>query len=382
MRILIVGAGIAGLTLAALLKQRGIVPMVIDKKPNLTDADHMLGIYPNGSRVLHGLGLMDEFMSRSVSSDTHVICKGDGSIIHQLPLAKAFAPYGSNRACSRTALIDVLLDGCADVPIYAGTVVNSIKQTNQVVNVELSNGSHVECDLVVGADGTHSQVRELILTPQEVSHFDTGWGGWMWCSDDSHLQPNTVMEFWGRGNMLGIYPAENKHWIFAIAPRDNSKMSVYPELRSDLRQAYFELARSYPVVFEHIPVEEDGNISYWPLQDVRANHWCKKRVVLLGDAAAGFMPTSDLGAVIAMESAAVLADELSRADAKHLDWALYLFQRRRRARVLIAQDNARKVTKQMFVTSMIGAYLRDYRLKKYSLSAFAERLKKIFQLPI
>lgn len=382
MRILIVGAGIAGLTLAALLKQRGFTPTIIDKQHDLLHTGHMLGIYPLGNRILYGLGLMEEFLDRSVPSDHYIMCNGNGDIMHQFSLKKTFAPYGHNRSITRGTFIDVLLQGCSDLDFMLGVEVTSITQNEDIAEVTLSDGSEFECDLVVGADGVRSQVRSLVFTPEEYHYFETGWGGWVWWTDDPKLTPGTAMEFWGSGHMLGIYPTEYKFGAFAISPTQKDKMIPYPGLRSDIRQALSDLIQPYPVVFEQIPLDDNSNMCYWPLTDVRSDNWYKKHVVLMGDAAVGFLPTSDAGASMAMESAAVLADELTRTDAHYLNWALLLYQKRRKPRVEAAQDDSRSLAKHMFVKSAMSSKIRNFILRKQSIENISESIEKIFQTPI
>ncbi|ASQ46040.1 FAD-dependent oxidoreductase [Legionella clemsonensis] len=108
----------------------------------------------------------------------------------------------------------------------------------------------------------------------------------------------------------------------------------------------------------------------------------KDRVVLLGDAAAGFLPTAGIGASMAMESAAVLAEELSRTDRTYLHWALSLYQKRRQKRVEKAQNDSRQLAKYMFVKSEVWAKLRNKLLKYYSIKNMAKGIDKSFQEPI
>ena len=382
MRILIVGAGVAGLTLAALLRQRGYDPTIIDKQNDILQTGYMLGIYPLGNRILYGLGLMEEFLDRSVPSDNYIMCNGKGDIIHQFSLKQTFAPYGHNRSITRGTFIDVLLHGCNDLPLYLGVEITSIEQKGDIVEVTFHDGTQHEYDLVVGADGLRSQIRNLIFTPEEYHYFETGWGGWVWWTDDPKLTPGTAMEFWGSGHMLGIYPTEYKFGAFAISPTQKNKTVPYAGLRSDIRQALSDLIQRYPVVFEQIPLDNNSNMIYWPLTDVRSNNWYKKRVVLIGDAAVGFLPTSDAGASMAMESAAALADELTRTDTYHLDWSLLLYQKRRKPRVEAAQDDSRSLAKHMFVKSAVSSSIRNYMLRQHSLKSISESIDKIFQIPI
>jgi 2-polyprenyl-6-methoxyphenol hydroxylase-like FAD-dependent oxidoreductase len=118
-----------------------------------------------------------------------------------------------------------------------------------------------------------------------------------------------------------------------------------------------------------VPVEEflagfpDGDTPFrWRMADVRAPHWVRGRVALVGDAAAAFLPTAGIGASMALESAAVLADELSRTDGHYLPNALELYERRRRRRVQAAQNQSRRLARMMFVRSSALARVRNRAL--------------------
>ena len=78
MRILIVGAGIGGMTLAALLDRRGERPDLVERAPDLEHAGYMLGLYSLGYRVLRGLGLYERFAAASVPADEYEVFDGDG----------------------------------------------------------------------------------------------------------------------------------------------------------------------------------------------------------------------------------------------------------------------------------------------------------------
>jgi 2-polyprenyl-6-methoxyphenol hydroxylase-like FAD-dependent oxidoreductase len=95
---------------------------------------------------------------------------------------------------------------------------------------------------------------------------------------------------------------------------------------------------------------------------------------LLGDSAAAFLPTAGIGASMALESSAVLADELSRSDTRSVPLALQLFVQRRRARVIAAQEDSRRLAKLMFVKSPALAALRNQAMRLYSIEMFAKNI--------
>jgi 2-polyprenyl-6-methoxyphenol hydroxylase-like FAD-dependent oxidoreductase len=105
-------------------------------------------------------------------------------------------------------------------------------------------------------------------------------------------------------------------------------------------------------------------------------------LVLLGDAAADFLPNADIGASIAMESAAVLAGELSHSDTGYLEQALGLFVKRRRHRVERTQEDSRRLARTVFVKSATVAQIRDLVTHCYSIDGLAGSIAQAFEEPI
>ena len=129
-------------------------------------------------------------------------------------------------------------------------------------------------------------------------------------------------------------------------------------------------------------LRDDEALYLWRMSDVRAPHWVDGRVALVGDAAAGFLPTAGIGASMALESAAVLADELSRSDAGHLPNALDLYVKRRSQRVLAAQDQSRWLARLVFVRSPLLASLRNRALRMVSLRRMVGPIYRQLTTPI
>ena len=107
----------------------------------------------------------------------------------------------------------------------------------------------------------------------------------------------------------------------------------------------------------------DSDLYLWRMADVRARQWVRGRVVLVGDAAAAFLPTAGIGASMALESAAVLADELSRTSTQYLPDALALYERRRRRRVEATQNQSRRLARLMFLRSPRLCAVRNRALR-------------------
>jgi 2-polyprenyl-6-methoxyphenol hydroxylase-like FAD-dependent oxidoreductase len=216
MRVLIVGAGIGGLTLAALLRRWDIEPDVIDRAPSFDHAGYMLGLYPLGSRILHGLGAFGAFVAASEPMDYYAVANGKGEVINRYDLGVISERFGPIRQLSRGELLGVLAASAGLPPVRMGVGIAAIEQHGGEVLARTSDGEARRYDLVVGADGIHSTVRRLVFGESAI--FDTGWGGWVWWAGHALASHDTVTEYWGAGRFLGVYPTKQRIGIVACAP--------------------------------------------------------------------------------------------------------------------------------------------------------------------
>jgi len=376
-RTLIIGAGVAGLTLAALMRQRGEEPVVIERESSISNKGYMLGLYPMGARVLHGLGLHAQYLERSSSMMHYRIGNGKGKIIREYSLAAVAQRYGPIQGISRGELIGLLLEGVGDLHIRYGTTVTALRQQDELVEVAFSDGSAADFDLVVAADGLHSATRQMVLDEKEYAYRSTGWGGWVFWIEPGDTSPDTYTEYWGAGKFLGLYPVKGHLGVFIGGPS-----TVAQEMGMEKFIRYVVEGFERPVLPGQAIQPGSGDPFFWDFHDCRASLWRKGRVALLGDAATGFIPTAGVGATMAMESAAALSDELSRTGAQHVEQALDLYEKRHRKRVEAAQENSRNLGKMMFVKSSPLAWERNQLLKFYSVEELVREIAKIADEPI
>ncbi|QBR84149.1 FAD-dependent monooxygenase [Legionella israelensis] len=382
MRILIVGAGIAGLSLTVLLRQRGLNPTLIEKSESFGSAGYMLGLYPTGANVLRSLNGYKSYLDVSVAGKGYEAYNDKSQLLKQFSFAPMIEGYGPYQLVTRYDLLDVIYQTCKDLRVRFNTQISSLTQTEHEVKVVFSDQSQADFDLVVGADGLHSQIRSFILKDNEYHYFHTGWGGWVWW-DNNHVVPeNTIQEFWGKGVFLGMYPVRGKTGMIAAVDSPSAETALKGRSRKEyIIERFSEICKSRPEVFAELP-SDDQSVFFWPLSDQRATKWHKGRVVLLGDAATAFLPTAGIGATMALESAAVLNDILSRTGVEFVQQALDLFEKRRRTRVERAQNDSRRLAKLMFVSFSWGVWIRDFFTRMMSVKSLMKGIMKGFNEPI
>lgn len=333
LRTLIVGAGVAGLTLSALVRQRGETPVVIEREPSLASTGYMLGLYPIGVRVR--LGLYDRYRAESVCMRRYRIGNRKGKIVRSYSLQKITQRFGPIQGISRGELIELIRTRSEGLPIHFETTVAALEQHDEEVEVTFDDGSSSRFDVVVAADGLHSDLRSMMLAEHEYAYRDTGWGGWVFWADPESAPQDTYTEYWGAGRFLGLYPVKNQLGIFLGGPVTTVKEMGFEQFAEQVED---EFQRSAPAG-QALQDRPDDSF-FWNFHDCRLQQWHRGRVVLLGDAAVGFLPTAGVGASMAMESAAVLSDVLSRTSVGR---GLALYEKRHRQRVERAQKSSRQM---------------------------------------
>ncbi len=378
MRILVIGAGVAGTALAAMLEGRGHHIKIIERSTDFSKSGYALSLWPLGSRVLIGLGAIEAFRKVAQPLETYHLKNGVGEQINTYDLRALIAPHGDTGTLSRKDLLTLLRHRIVNTPIIMGRSITQLNHLPLETEVTFDDGSVEYFDLVVGADGIHSKTRYLIAG--DVPVHETGWGGWVWWAPHGTVPVTDVTEYWGAGRFLGLYPTADQICVFAGGPTSKISQEIAGR-RQHVLDHFAALNPTLPSVFDALPFD-DQDIFFWKLDDVRSPIWSKGRVVLLGDAATAFLPTAGLGASMALESAAILADELLRVEAKNIPRALSLYEKRHRHRVEHAQTESRHLAKTMLINSTPLAIARDLLMKHYSVENFVAGIMKSLDEPI
>lgn len=378
MRVLVVGAGIAGLSFAGLLKRQGFTSIKIIEKQtveNFNSTGYMIGLVPAGGQILNMLGLHDSYVKNSLAVNEYGMYGADGKRLNHFSL-DVISKYGTYQSISRPRLIDLLLLAC-NTPVY-GTTVTAIKQQDEESEVTFSDGTKEIYDLVVVADGIHSITRDIVFGAKNRTYRQTGWAGWAWFGETPAALGTTYREYWGINSFVGLYPVEdNKVGIFLGGKKGDIQKAghatVAVQAARELKSTDFDFASLLE------PLKGDSDPFFWDFHDCRTKEWVKGNVVLLGDAADGFMPTAGIGAAMAMDSASALADQIARGDPGHVNVALQLYEKRQKKRVIDAQNTSRTLGNLMFVKNPAMAWLRNQIARVVSVDSFLNNIKKMVE---
>lgn len=358
MDVLVVGAGVAGLTLAAKLGQQGVQAAVVERG-DAEQGGYAIGLYPLGSSVLRGLGSYDRLVERSLPVSRYELRDRKDRVLQAVDMSVLTGSVGPMLMVDRSELLALLEEGCTSAEVQRGTTVTALRQTGDAVEVDFDHGGTGRFDIVVGCDGVSSRVRELAFGAPPG--FDSGWLLWTWWAQPNHFGRDVVNEWWGAGWFFGAYPSPGRVMCAAGGPE---RTVGHGDIDAgNLRQLLGELAAAEPGVDGAIADLHDAHA--WPMRDVRSRSWVEGRIALCGDAAAGFLPTAGVGASNAMRAAAGLADELSRAGPATVPLALELYEKRCRKVVERNQTDSRRLARAMFVGSPALAWARDRIARRY-----------------
>ncbi|WP_145397152.1 FAD-dependent oxidoreductase [Paracoccus sulfuroxidans] len=318
----VIGAGIAGLTVACALAQRGAEVTVLERAPALTEVGAGLQISPNAVRVFEALGLGAALDAVSLRSTGVVLRDSAGRLVSHLHMAR-HRPEDRFYLTHRARLIDVL----AEAARAAGV---------QVLLGQDATPESVADGLLIGADGVKSVLRPVLNGPE--TPFFTGQTAWraLISDDDSAAVPQVFM---GPGRHLVSYPLKNGlRNIVAVVERPDwlDEGWSQPGDPAELRAAFARFGG--PVSGWLSQIDE---VSVWGLfRHPVAQHWQDGRRVILGDAAHPTLPFLAQGAVMAIEDAWVLAACLDETPDQAQALSRYQSLRQERCQRIVEAANA------------------------------------------
>ncbi|MGH2352566.1 MAG: FAD-dependent oxidoreductase [Chloroflexota bacterium] len=374
--VLVVGAGVAGITLAQLLRADGLHPVLVERATPDAHPGYMIALVPLVDPVLDRLGVWDAYREQSVEFRRYRLRDSRGRVIREYPIGELLNRFGEYRGLDRGSLLRVLASTGGNVS-HETTVV-ALDQDAETVRATLRHGSvqtTAEFDLVVAADGLHSSTRGLILRPDQVSTVDTKWGGWVaWIEADA--EQDLGEETWGAGFFIGTYPVKDRLGVIVGGDREDTawgRDAFIAGIRQQITTPSPRVERSLAAVAETL------DPYFWSLTDCRSAAWSVGRVLLLGDAAAGFLPTAGIGAGMAMESAWVLSEHLRGVSAADLPRVLTAYEQAQRPRVEAAQDNSRRLAGLMLRRSGLVARLRDIAARFITLEMALGPIRRLLE---
>lgn len=307
MKVLIVGAGFGGLALAAYLQREGHMVSIVEKKQDRPQAGFVIGLWKNGIHTLEPFGVVERIQQVGVPIAEEVIRDQTGTIVARMDYQSLIDRYGPVFLLLHTDLHQILRELTEGVPIDFGTTVSTIEEGQHYVSVTLSDGTQEDFDLVVGADGIHSQVRQLLFGDEGLTF--SGLRIWFSLLPAGREKPSEPNDLFGRGEYVGVFPTKGEQLGVLFLASMPAREPDLPEKRiAYLRERFGDFQWIVPTILQSL--HDPATIFADDIDQVVLETWYRGRVALLGDAAHAVSPTTAMGGAMALEDAQVLAEEL------------------------------------------------------------------------
>lgn len=340
--IAVVGAGMGGLAVAATLRRAGFNVEVYEQASRFARIGAGIQMMPNSMKVLRGIGVEDRLKAVAFPPYSHLNRDAtSGELMRELPMPEGL--YGAPYLCMHRAdLHDALASAVPAESIHLNRKLVGLEQAGGTVTLRFEDGNQASADAVVGADGVHSIVRDIIVGPDAPIHkgriayravfpaalmggFDIGPSRTKWWGSDRHI--------------VIYYTTKAKSEVYFVTsvPEDASWLtreswSAKGDVK-ELRAAYESFHQDVRNVLGACP-----DCHKWAiLEREPLPRWSDGRVVLLGDSAHPMTPYMAQGAATSIEDAAILARCLDAVEGDDVEGAFKRYEAHRKPRTSVVQ---------------------------------------------
>ena len=348
LKAIVVGAGMAGLATGIALRQAGYEVEIYEKTSKLRPAGAGISLWSNGIKILNKLGLGKEVaaIGGQMNRMEYLTHKGESlNDVNLLPLMEQVGqrPY----PVSRTDLQQMMLDAFGEGDVRMGMRCVEVKQDADSATAIFEDGSTATGDVVIGADGIHSVIREYItgekIEPRYADYVN--WNGIVDASPD--LAENDVWVIYvGEGKRASMMPiGGNRFYFFMGCPKPKGTEVAPENIRAELKETFAGWAQPVQNLIEKLDPEQVNRLEISDLDPLST--LVKGRIALVGDSGHATTPTLGQGGCQAMEDAEVLCRYLVTTNINVED-ALKRYEAERKERVAKLVLKARKRTDTIY----------------------------------
>lgn len=355
-RIIIIGAGIAGLTAGILLKQQGHSVSIYEKRSHISPLGGGLGLWPNGSKVLLNLPCAEAIQALAVNVETECFGDEEGNTLAQVPreVFNAVNQYPVLNIC-RSDLHQILLDAFGKENIYFNKECLDIKSEENFEKIYFQDLSHESADLVIGADGIFSNIRKNLFPEKKLQY--SGYITLVGIIHKDHSVKNNFV--YGENRYSLVFPISKGRHLFYIARpfeknklksinSNSEKIKLFKGWSNEVEELLEKFEESLDIPGQSLHFYCGETYYLPPLKT-----WHKNRTVLIGDAAHPMGSIMAFGSNNALEDVAVLTHSLKTF--ANIDLAIDHYEQEQIPRIadFLAMENHR-------TQFLVGASKEEY----------------------
>ena len=315
--IAVIGAGLGGMTVAGLLQRSGFSVKVYEQASAFSRIGAGIHLSSNVMLVMRRLGIEKTLSDIGLHPEAFVSRKWDtGETLFELPFDPASeAHYGAAYINVHRGDLHAVLDSALERGTVAfGKKLRDVEDRGSTVRLSFEDGEQAEANLVVGADGLNSKVREFLLGPQQPRY--TGHIAHRAIFPTSLLKGLAIRsctKWWGPGNhILVYYMTQAREEVYLVTSAPQSKWTSDAAFVPCARDEFIATFDGYDRELRQV-VEAASEVTKWPVFDREpVDQWGGGRGVLLGDACHPLRPYMAAGAAMAIEDAGILARCISQ----------------------------------------------------------------------
>ncbi|WP_186763793.1 FAD-dependent monooxygenase [Planomicrobium sp. CPCC 101079] len=379
MEIVIIGGGIGGLCAAAALQKQGISVQVFDANPEFLPVGAGIGIGSNAMHALADLGIGEEVFRKGYVLQSLVFQNKNGKLLKSIDFLALSEKSGQknitiHRAHLHRTFIDTLIPGT----LHYRKKCISVEQDSERVTAFFADGTHIEADLLIAADGIHSPIRQKILPKSKPRY--AGYTCWRGISDNlGKVEEFTSRELWSTKGRFGVAPMKDGkiYWFACVnsPARNPLHQNLAPQEVAKLFSHFLESISH--IIRTTLP----KNMLHHDIMDIKPlARFVYGKVVLLGDAAHATTPNMGQGAGQAIEDAICLANGFEQfADVEQI---LRFYEEKRVARTAKVIRLSRQIGAAAQLQSLPLAAARDFLFSLIPSVVLQRRLKFLYDVEL